>query len=151
MTDYEAQKLAKSKREVKEYLQHEAAFKTYKSELGVIDSTVLGVNDHGIFDCWLHIDFGGSMQGFGGYRLDEYDETTGDSKPSEFGMAYIMSVMRVLGVDTWEKVKGRTIWVFRKSDYDQIVGIGSVPAHTKVHRVFFPKELAHKYYPETEA
>ena len=33
----------------------------------VIQSTMLGYEDHGILTCFLHLDYSGAGQGFGGY------------------------------------------------------------------------------------
>ena len=64
---------------------------------------------------WLHLDYGGSGQGFGGYGLGDY------KKPCGFGIAAISKVLDVLDVREWEKLPGTPCRV----EYE----------HSKVHRI----------------
>lgn len=65
-----------------------------------IKSTVLGREDHGIMTFFLHLDYGGAGQGYGGHAI-------GDKKnPQGFGTAAIAEVLDVLGVECWEKLPG---------------------------------------------
>ena len=101
--------------------------KTYVMELGMVEETMLGIEDHGIFSSWLHIDFGGTGQGAGGYSLDSpvSDE---DGKHigrfgSAFGAQWIMDTLKVVGVDSWERVKGSKVYVLRKDEWSSIEGL----------------------------
>lgn len=76
-----------------------------------IDGTFLGMEDHGIFTCWLYLDYGSSSQGFGGYFLE--------SKPD-----MIQKILAVVGVDSWEKLSGKYIRV--EYDYQKISRIGHI-------------------------
>ena len=76
-----------------------------------IISTSLGGEDHGIFTIYIHLDYGGVCQAFGGWSLDTPDKKS----PKEFhkgrvgtayGMNFIMNVLHTLGVSTWEKLPG---------------------------------------------
>lgn len=116
----------------------------YTMHLGLIESTSLGTNDHGVFDLWLNLDYGDSSgQGFGGYVLDEpvFDgimslghpnDKTGEFKGrvgTAAGMEYIMTVMKVVGVSTWEEVKGKMIYALKKrqkGEWSTVVGIAAV-------------------------
>lgn len=60
----------------------------------VITSTFLGKEDHGIPTCYVHLDFGDSMQGFGGWDLRHY------------GYAMIMGILEAVGAESWEKLSG---------------------------------------------
>ena len=45
-----------------------------KTVNAMIRSVALEYEDHGILTCWLHLDYGGSCQGFGGYSLDKHNK-----------------------------------------------------------------------------
>ena len=80
-----------------------------------IESTTLGFEDHGIFTYWVMLDFGGSGQGFGGYGLDE-PRTDGAGKylgrrGTVYGCDAIIRLLEVLGVESWEKLKGTPVRV----------------------------------------
>jgi hypothetical protein len=75
-----------------------------------IESTTLGVEDHGIFTAWLHLTYGsGGGQGFGGFALDG-KPTRRDAHSQRPGTAYgcefILRVLRTLDAPSWEKLKG---------------------------------------------
>ncbi len=90
----------------------------------VIRSTTLGVEDHGILTFFLHLDYDGSGQGFGGYGLDEPVHENGTFKGrrgTAYGCEAIRRVLEVLGVERWEKLPGTPCRV--------------VAEHTKVNRI----------------
>jgi hypothetical protein len=97
-----------------------------------IESTNLGYEDHAILTAMLFVDYGGSGQGVGGYSLDEPirdgDRFVG-RRGTDFGMEFVARIIRACGVDTWEKVKGRTIYVLKDGDgWDaRPVGIENLP------------------------
>lgn len=81
----------------------------------VIESTMLGWEDHGILTCYINLDYGGSGQAFGGYALDQPVFGKEESRTSRqfkgrygtaYGMQFVAEVMKALGVDSWEKLKG---------------------------------------------
>jgi hypothetical protein len=84
-------------------------------ENGKIESTHLGLEDHGIFTAWLHLVFDGSGQGFGGFAFG-----------GEFTDWFIREVLRVTGAENWEKIPGRYIRVKRDESRGKIIAIGSV-------------------------
>lgn len=75
-----------------------------------IVSTMLGVEDHGIFTLMVHLDYGGAGQGFGGYALDGPRKDSQGEFVGRFGsaagMQCIMDLLNALGVDRWEKLPG---------------------------------------------
>lgn len=73
----------------------------------VISRTTLGYEDHGILSAYVGLDYGGSVQSFGGYALDKYDAGLKRRIGTAYGTEFIIRVLRVLGVDSWEKVKGQ--------------------------------------------
>jgi hypothetical protein len=98
-------------------------------EIAKITSTALGYEDHGIFTCVLHVDYGGTSQGVGGYALDRYDEDKRVRVGSVYGMEFIARILRAAGVERWEQLKGRTIFVVRehKGWGAKVLGICNLP------------------------
>lgn len=97
--------------------------------LARIDSTFLGVEDHGIFTAMIQVSYeGGSGQGVGGYCLDESRRGVDDTFKGRFGtaqgMQFVMNTIRAAGVEKWEDLKGRMIYVLKKDEWDsEVVGI----------------------------
>lgn len=98
-------------------------------ENGRIDSTMLGIEDHGILSYKIGINFAGYHQEFGGYSLDapkkddegKFLERIG----TDYGMESINRILKVLKVDTWEKLKGTSLRVKRKGSHNgPIIAIG---------------------------
>ncbi len=81
-----------------------------------IKSTYLGYEDHGIFTCILDCQTEGSGQGFGCRVLNE---------PLAL-KNFIEGVLKVVGVDSWEKVAGQLIRVSRVERFGVIVAIRPV-------------------------
>jgi hypothetical protein len=77
-------------------------------------------NDHGFLDHWLHLDYGGSGQGFGGFILG-YE----DGRPTE-GLAgdVIIWTLKTVGADDWNTLIGKPVRVF-KEPWGRIYGIGN--------------------------
>lgn len=119
-----------------------------KRELGKIESTMLGIEDHGILSFFLMFDFGTSGQGFGGYSLDNYDKKKGERVGLAFGTAVIRQILETVGVREWEDLVGNEMWVIRNDKGSSIIGI-EPPAYRKTQRKrFMIKELVKEYFPE---
>ena len=91
---------------------------------GIITNTRLGVENHNIMSFMLMVDFGGYGQGVGGYRLDEHDEIGKRGKGTAFGLDMIMQILEVVGVSTWEELKGSPIRVQYDDAGKTPLGIG---------------------------
>ena len=87
-----------------------------------IESTFLGVEDHGILSFFLHLDYGGICQGFGGYSLDSYDKETEGRKSTAASMELIRAILDTLEVESWEKLPGT--FCRAKSDHSKVHAIG---------------------------
>lgn len=85
----------------------------------IIESTDLSIED-GWLDCWLHLTYGDSNQGFGGRVLYR----PGDPSNVPFAGAFLTRLLRVCGVTHWDKLKGKAIRVNRQSGI--IIGIGHI-------------------------
>jgi len=85
--------------------------KSYFAELGHIENTMLGREDHGIFTYVFSMNFDGSGQGAGSYCLND---------PETFGK-HVQAVIDFFG-GTWESIKGREVYVLRETQYGPILG-----------------------------
>lgn len=99
-----------------------------------IRSTMLGVEDHGIFSCILSLDYAGSGQGFGGYALDEYEPQRKARFGTAYGMEFIKRILDTLEVDKWEALKGQHIRA--DADHGKVYGIG----HIIKDKWFYPEK-----------
>lgn len=79
----------------------------YTLNLGTINYTHIGPEDHGIFSVNVDFSFGGSGQGTGHYSLGEHGEYLG---------TFVKNFLDVVGVDEWEKLRGRSVFVLRRAD-----------------------------------
>lgn len=86
----------------------------------IITSVSMSNGDHGVLSAWLHLDFGGTGQGFGGYCL--YAPLSKSGK--DYTGQWIWRCMEIGGVDEWAALKGRPIRV--RGDHSRIVAIGHI-------------------------
>ncbi len=101
----------------------------------IIESTMIGYEDHGILTCYLHLGQDGSMQGFGGYRLDAPKD-----KDSKLGTFWIKRILETVGVHEWEDLMGKHIRV--DGSGSKIDGIG----HIIEDKWFYPaKEIKERF------
>lgn len=75
----------------------------------IIDSTMLGREDHGIMTFMIYIRCDGFNCGVGGYCLDEFDSATQTRVFRAESMEAISKVLEVVGVDEWEDLPGKYI------------------------------------------
>lgn len=112
-----------------------------------ITSTFLGVQDHGILTATAVVDYGGSGQSIGGYCLDAPRGERRGRVGTAFGMEWVARFIRACGVDSWEKVTGRTVIVVKADgDYSKVLGIKPLP--TENGKPFIFAELADEFFPE---
>lgn len=103
---------------------------TITEQIAKVESTFLGREDHGIMTAMLHVSYGGSGQGLGGYTLDS---PTGDNdrgrSGTAYGMEWVIRAMDACGVGSWEEIKGRTIIVYKDGDEwnGKVIGFGPLP------------------------
>jgi len=101
----------------------------FHKELALIERTSLGYEDHGILTAWLHVAYeeSSSGQGIGGYALDDYKGERGKGRRvgTAWGCEYIARTMKAVGVQTWEDLKGKRVWVLKESGdwHAKVVGI----------------------------
>lgn len=106
-----------------------------------IESTFLGRQDHGIMTATLQVSYGGTGQGVGGFALDA-PPTEGAREAGRrrvgtaYGMEWVVRCMDACGVDSWEKIKGRTIMVLFADDSWGAQPIGIAPLPTEPGKPF---------------
>ena len=113
-----------------------------KIENARIRHTTLGYEDHGIFTCMLHLDYGGAGQGAGGYALDTpvHDETGRFicRQGTAFGMRMIARILKVVGVQAWEDLPGKYVRV--RHDLGKVHAIGNLLVDEWLDFAAFAKE-----------
>ena len=92
-----------------------------KSEIlnAQITNITLGYEDHDILT-------DGTGCVFGGYALDEYDKKTKKRYCPAYSMELITRIMKVVGVSTWEDLKGKYIRVVSNGWGSTIKKIGNL-------------------------
>lgn len=120
----------------------------YSAQIGRIESTMLGQEDHGIMTSYLYLDFGGSGQGAGGYGLDTYEDAPGAGKRvgTAFGMDLIMRILETVGVSKWEDLVGVQILALREVNNNRGTILGIANLRGNKHLIF--KQHANQFYPE---
>lgn len=86
--------------------------RTYDAEIATIEATSLGYEDHGIFTAQLRFAGSGWTQCAPAYALG--------------GPAchrYVKGVIEALGVQSWEGVSGKKVYVLREARYLPIAGL----------------------------
>lgn len=89
----------------------------------IISRITLDTGDRGLLTAWLHLDYGGASQGFGGYTLYLPKSYKNHTLLSHAGH-WIFRCMEVADVDSWEKIKGKAIRV--KIENGLAVAIGHI-------------------------
>lgn len=107
----------------------------------IIESTCLGLEDHGIFSAYLHLKYDGSGQSFGGYALDQFVKATREREGTAYGMEFIRRILATVGVESWEELKGKHLRA--DCEHHKIHGIG----HIIEDRWFYPEKDLKAYIP----
>ena len=91
-----------------------------------IKETKLGFMN-GIVDFTLVLEIqGGGGIALGGYALDYYNKEKGKRIGSAYGMNLVMRILEVVGVDTWEELKGKYIRINGVHLGDRVTAIGNL-------------------------
>ena len=95
-------------------------------ENGLIKSTMLGMEDHGIFTYMLHIEFAGSGCGYGGYALDEWNQQAKRRVGWVQGIQVLADLMAAVGVRKWEDLPGTYVRCEHEGWGGKILKVGHV-------------------------
>ena len=111
----------------------------YERVIAKIESTHLGYEDHGIFSLNVSFDYGGSAQGTGHYCVCS---SKSDNPEDAGGIRLVKAIVDACGVDQWEKLRGRTVYVLKDPGWNGMVrGIEPLPTE-KGTAVIFKDVLA---------
>ena len=89
----------------------------------IIKSAEITTDDRGFLDAWLHLDYGGVCQGFGGYVLYLPKSFTHHELKSIAGH-FIFRCMEIAGASRWSELPGMTVRV--QSDNAGIYKVGHI-------------------------
>ena len=91
----------------------------------IIESATITSDDHGLLSAWLHLDYGGSGQGFGGHALylPKGFKHHNLCAPNYAGH-FIWRCMEIAGVSEWSDLKGKTIRV--RATHGGVEAIGHI-------------------------
>lgn len=92
----------------------------------IIESAVITNADHGALSAWVHLDYGGCGQGFGGFSLYLPDSFKHSSTKDSGNYAghFIWRVMEIAGVSEWSQLKGKTVRA--KVEHSKVHEIGHI-------------------------
>jgi hypothetical protein len=90
----------------------------------VIESASITNDDHGILSAWVHLDYGGSGQGFGGYVLYLPNDFKHATNQKNYAGHFIWRVMEVADVSRWDQLKGKTVRV--QCEHSKVHAIGHI-------------------------
>lgn len=77
-----------------------------------IKATKLGKEDHGILTFSITLEIaGGSGCCYGGFALDDYNSDLKERIPTQRGFEAVTEVLKTVGVENWEDLKGKYIRV----------------------------------------
>ena len=106
-----------------------------------IKDTKLGFigNDILTFDLVLDIQGGGAVV-VGGWAMAEYDKNKQKIVGTAYGTSVIMRILQVVGVDTWEQLKGKYIRIKDCHLDDRVTAIGNLMEEEWINFDTFGKE-----------
>jgi hypothetical protein len=108
---------------------------TMQTTLAKIRSTHLGYEDHGTFSALIAFDYGGSSQGWGPIALGDQAHNI------------IAAVLTACGVDSWERLVGRTVFVVRDEGWNGLIrGMAPLPTEPGEGFVVPPGEFKIESY-----
>lgn len=90
----------------------------------IITSAEITSDAHGALSAWLHLDYGGAGQGFGGYALYLPDCFKHSKKQANYAGHFIWRVLEIVDVTEWSKLPGRTIRV--RCEHSKVHEIGNI-------------------------
>ena len=95
-----------------------------KRQLGKVRKVDLFREDHGLLTLYVHLEFAGSGQGFGGYCLDTFDKARGRRVGSAMGLDFVMRLLALFDVDRLDDITGRYVYALRRDGWNSpIIGL----------------------------
>ena len=103
-----------------------------------IKSATITNDDHGLLSAWVHLDYGGSGQGFGGYALYLPKAFKHKDNQKNYAGHFIWRVMEIAGVTEWGDLTGKTVRV--RTTKEGFGGAIEAIGHIVKEDWFCPKE-----------
>ncbi len=100
--------------------------KQSKIKNAIIESVIIDDGDRGLLTAWLMLSFGSTSQGFGGYSLYLPKSYQHFTEKGDFAGHFIFRCMQIADVNSWDKVKGKTIRVKYEANTNKIIAIGHI-------------------------
>ena len=93
-----------------------------------ITSVSLTMADHGCLTYWIFLEMNGGGCGYGGYSIGTgyLGAKSDEFKGSSAGLAAMMQIMNVIGVDKWEDLEGKYCRVVTEGWGSTIDTIGNI-------------------------
>ena len=88
----------------------------------IVRSFDIANDDHGFLSGCLHVNYGTSAQGWGGFRLDHRDKDEDVNRPSKVCGAFIAAVLEITGANSVHSVAGRPIRVRKENGLISHIG-----------------------------
>lgn len=94
----------------------------------VIESARIGIERGFILTAWIHLNYGGMSQGFGGFSLflDKSSSHHETSKNRNYAGIFISRVLEIAGAESWDDLVGKTIRVEKESDFGSIIRVAHI-------------------------
>ena len=111
--------------------EHIMKYKGFDAAIGRVSSFKLGTEDHGIMTFWVHLDFNGSGQAFGGYCMDSFDQQSDKRCGSAFGTECVLRLLRCFNVEDIGEIKGKpcmALYDNYKPFSSKIIGLAPLPS-----------------------
>lgn len=93
-------------------------------ENAIITSATIDM-EQGFLNSWLHLNYGGSGQGFGGYALYLPNSYAHHELKSVAGH-WISRCMEIAGVKSWAEMEGKTVRVKKETPRGRVVAVGHI-------------------------
>lgn len=90
----------------------------------IIESAILTIEDHGCLSACITLDYGGSVQGFGGYALYLPKSWKHHEKNSSYAGHFIYRILEIAGAGEWKQLQGKTVRV--RASHDKVHAIGHI-------------------------
>lgn len=94
---------------------------TAEVKTAIIKGVKVMIEDHGLLSCYVTLDYGDSMQGFGGYEL--YNPYFKHSSKNKAGL-WFFRLMETVGVYKLEDLEGKTVRAY--ADNSKVYAIGHI-------------------------
>lgn len=89
----------------------------FEKHLGKVSSAYLGMEDRGFLTFMITIDYDDvGTQGFGTFALCSWDKEKDRRVGTALGCDAIIKLLNLFKVDTFDKIKGRTVFALKDQD-----------------------------------